>query len=738
MRKVAFLLSVVLLMVPIRALSQAGSNQTPASTPPDESKEFGGYEVHQSVEVGYRLNQVTGSGQVYDTFINQHDGLRVLDQSFSMISPTHTGTLFDDLTVSSFGWGGDPENLGRVRVSKTRIYDFNFLFRRDRNFFDFDLLANPLNPPTSNPNVPITSSPHATYIHRHMYDAGLTLFPDSKVSVRLGYSRSRSYGPSFSSDHEGTDALLNQLWNVTGDTYQVGFDFKLLPHTNISYDQFVETDKNDTDYALAPFALFPLSNGTLVSFGLPFNTAANSPCAAPVSGGTANANCNGFIAYARGQRVRMTIPTEQLSLQSNPFRRLNIVARASYSSGDLGSPYAELFNGLVTRNGTRQFTTAAQGSTRRVNAAADLGVTFEVTEKVRLNDDFRYDNFRLPSNLLSATVTWAMPGGTLLTPVDQITPTTATSFTAAFMGQKSFSNLIQVQFTPSKRLGGNLGYRYRHRHWFKAEPEVLPTPEAPSEPFEGDTFDINEHAAVAGVFFLPMDSLRINADVDLATFDNFITRVSPRQQQIYKVRARYQPRRWATLAGTSEIVEARNGESDTLAKQHYRNFGFIASLLPAGRWGVDLSYNYTSALQDAFICFNGSFAPPGTVAGACPTFSTTDNNNPNLIYSAYDNTMHFFSSRLMFRPIKQLTAALGYGLTKTDGTATILNSLQPFGPLQFTYQQPLASLSYEFVKGWSANAYWNYDQYNENGGVGPTNPRYFHDNRTVLSLKYAF
>ena len=79
---------------------------------------------------------------------------------------------------------------------------------------------------------------------------------------------------------------------------------------------------------------------------------------------------------------------------------------------------------------------------------------------------------------------------------------------------------------------------------------------------------------------------------------------------------------------------------------------------------------------------------------------------------------------------------------RPDGKEIIVFSLllllQPLGPLDFTYHQPLAELGYEFAKFWSINAYWNYDQYNEGSFVGPTNPRYFHDNRTMLSLKYAF
>jgi hypothetical protein len=92
----------------------------------------------------------------------------------------------------------------------------------------------------------------------------------------------------------------------------------------------------------------------------------------------------------------------------------------------------------------------------------------------------------------------------------------------------------------------------------------------------------------------------------------------------------------------------------------------------------------------------------------------------------------------MVKPIKKLTANIGFGMTRTNGDETLLNPLQPTGTLDFNYYQPLASLSYEVVKDVSFNAYWNYDQYQENGLAGPTLPRNFHDNRTVLSVRYAF
>jgi len=241
MRNRSFLTLIAVLSFSGLCWPQSGTGGTSSanSTSAPEGKDFDGYHVEQSIELGYRFTEQAGSGQMFDTLLNQHTGPRFLDQTLSMHSLNNTGVLFDDLSVSSFGWGGDPENVGRVRVSKNKYYDFNFLFRRDQNFFDYDLLANPLNPATSTPNIPVTFSPHQMQIRRRMYDSSLTLLPQSKVSFRLGFSRNRSEGPSLSSFHEGTDPLFNQLWNVSSNQFNFGVDLKVLPRTNISYDQFL-------------------------------------------------------------------------------------------------------------------------------------------------------------------------------------------------------------------------------------------------------------------------------------------------------------------------------------------------------------------------------------------------------------------------------------------------------------------------------------------------------------------
>ena len=235
------------------AAQTAGSNAGQSQSQP-EGWESGSYVIHQSMEIGYRASDITGSEQMYNTLVNLRTGPRFLEQSLSMQSQAHDGLLFDNLFVNSYGWGGDPNNGLRTRIEKNKWYEFRANFRRDQTDFDYNLLANPLNPPISSPNIPVTFSPHSFGTRRRMSDYDLTVLPQSALSFRIGYSHNNMTGPSYSSVHEGTDALLFQDWNTTLNSYRFGADLKILPRTVLSYDQFLDYYKGDTTWQLAPFA----------------------------------------------------------------------------------------------------------------------------------------------------------------------------------------------------------------------------------------------------------------------------------------------------------------------------------------------------------------------------------------------------------------------------------------------------------------------------------------------------
>src|SRR6202167_4014328 len=184
------------------------ASPTPAPPAEPDGMTRGGYQIHSSVELGYRTSDVTGSGDMYDTLVNLQTGPRILDQTLTMQSVDHQGLLFDNLYLNSVGWGGDPNNYLRLRADKNKWYNLQGSFRRDQYFSDYDLLANPLNPPTSTPSIPVLNSPNEFETTRRMSDGDLTLLPQSRVSFRLGYSHNNMTGPSYTSIHEGTEASL--------------------------------------------------------------------------------------------------------------------------------------------------------------------------------------------------------------------------------------------------------------------------------------------------------------------------------------------------------------------------------------------------------------------------------------------------------------------------------------------------------------------------------------------------
>src|SRR6266516_2699870 len=253
------------------------------------------YNIKQSIEFGGRFTSTSGDPQAYNTFVNLQDGPRLLGFTTEMKSLNHHGTLFDNLYFNNYGYGGDPYDVSRLRIGKNRWYSFDAMFRKDQNFWNYSLQANPLNPTTPFPNGPpgydntactacvLSNSPHLQSTRRKLGDYNLLLRPDGNVRLRLGYARNTVEGPSFSTIHQGTEQLLLENWRTTVNTYRVGVDFRVLQRTNISYDQILTYNKGDnlqTDPNQNP--LFQLANSQAVDLGVSFNAVANQPCSSTV------------------------------------------------------------------------------------------------------------------------------------------------------------------------------------------------------------------------------------------------------------------------------------------------------------------------------------------------------------------------------------------------------------------------------------------------------------------------
>jgi hypothetical protein len=747
---VAILLS-ALALSPQMLPAQSSSSSSPAPSPPPNDPEggvtSGGYLIHSSFDVGYRFNDVTGSTNMYDTLVNLQQGPRFLDQTLSMQSVDHMGLLFDNLYVSSVGWGGDPNNYLRLRADKNKWYNFQSSFRRDQNFFDYNLLANPLNPSTSSPSVPVLNSPHLFDTTRRMSDFDLTLLPQSRVSFRFGFSHNNMTGPSFSSVHQFTDALLLQPWNTTMNSYRLGVDWRVAPRTVVSFDQFLDYYKGDTGTQLASAtpALLPSPGTGSVELGLPIDTVNKTPCAvvAPATslidstGTLTNLTCNAFFGYARNQRIRTSTPTERLSFRSNAIQRLEVVGSLSYSDADMSTPLNELFSGLSSRSNTLATTNTGTTAAHQISNVADLEITLHLTQHLRLMNKFYLWAYRIPQRATFNELDFscAAPPCTLLsTPLTTPTvPGGTTTTDLSSFNQSWKRNETQLAWDISKKMGARVGFRYGDRE-FNHYNDYLPG--------DLDHFVVNEYTALFGFWARPVHGLRLNFDLEHTNYDNTIVRMAPRKESRYRFQTTYTPRPWVTLGGSVNILEDSNGDALTNYVGHNRNYGFTASLAPRERFGLDVAYNYNDVIQNALICFSDT--PPAGVT--LPFVANANNNNcagndtsNNLMANSYyTNHTNFVSATVRFKPQKRVTANIGYSITNVDGTVPQFNILQPLGSSQYKYQQPLAYLSVDLGHKVAWNTNWNYYQYGEGSFVGPTAPRYFHANSVVESLHYAF
>jgi hypothetical protein len=726
---------------------------TPAPPTAPDGVTGGGYQIHSSAELGFRSTDVTGSGDMYNTLVDLQSGPRILDQTLTMQSVDHQGLLFDDLYLNSFGWGGDPNNALRLRVDKNKWYNLQGSFRRDQYFSDYDLWANPLNPPPppapggSTPSIPILDSPHLFATTRRISDLDLTLLPQSRVSFRLGFSHNNMTGPSYSSIHEGTEASLLQDWNTTMNSYRLGVDFRIAPRTVLSYDQFLDYYKGDTDYQLNPIneALLPTTPVSSVSLGLSIDTFNKEPCAVPAgqtslinsSGVLTNVTCSAYFSYSRNQRIRTSTPTERISLRSNYFRKLEVLGSFSYSSATTSTPLAESFSGLLTRTNTLAFTGTGTAAANRIADVVDLEATLHLMQHLRLIEKFYFWAYRIPQdgNFNELDYSCATPPCSLLsTPLT--TPTTSGGTTTSILSsfnQTWTRNQTELAWDISKKVGARIGYRYGDRD-FNHFNDYLPG--------DLDHFVGLEKTALLGLWARPTHALRLNFDLEHTNYNSVFVRLSPRKEARYRFQTTYTPRPWAILGGSVNILQQSNADPQTRYVGHNQNYGLTASLAPRERFGLDLAYNFNSVIQNAIICFNDT-PPTGVIL---PFVANANNNNcggndtsNNLMANSYyTNHTNFGMAAVRFKPAKRVLANVGYSISSVDGSVPQFNILQPLGTVQYKYQQPVANLSVDIGHKLAYNMGWNYYQYGEGSFVGPTAPRYFHANTLSESLRYSF
>ena len=738
-----------------------------------------GYTVHNSVDLGGRIAGTTGSTAMYSTLVNLQSGPRVLGESFELRAlPGNKHALVDSLTAVSSGFGGDPNLITRLNAYKGKDWEFSGLFRRDRSYFDYDLLANPNIPggqsipigPSAAPAgqfawPQVLQSPVLFNTVRRMTDTSLTLLPLSKLTFRIGYSQNVFEGPTLRPDFSMTtseaasneEALLEEYMRQSSDDWTGAVEWKPLQQTRVTFEERVTHIKADTSFTLAPSSLILQEpNGMRVAIGNYYSqtpgiscnkssmmnpTAILYPAQTPGGLPIIDPACDVISSYYRSQPTRFLYPTEILRFQSSSIRSLAMTGDVRYTKANMSLPnYYENFNGLAGAIRSIVYTGAATAN--REVFSVDYGVVWNVAKSFSLSEQVNYNNQHQPGNLnFNGGATLSTPttaGNETINYSGPLTPGTGNGINGTsvganpgFLGQKFLVNNLVLSWDATSRAVFTLGWRH-------TEHDVVYGVSTPSAP--ATTVDINENTAVFSAALRPAANWSVNGSIEGGYADNAITPVGPRQIRRYKIRSLYRPRPWATISGAYNDLERHNNTNNIADNtwtglpldhvDHSRVFGIGAALAPKEHYEFDLSYAYSDVYTATNICYTS-----GATATLPGTATLTGTGAPNLCpqsvrgasptqYEWYardfmDAPTQFASAALSLSPVKTFHANLGYRISAVSGSRFFNDARDVNGSLNSTYQSPYVNLAWTFHKAWTWKARYDLYGYGEGGPSGP-------------------
>jgi hypothetical protein len=673
-------MAAVLLLV--TASFATAQNPTPAVPLPEPETQISapnGYTSHHTVDLGGRITNATGSGAMYDTLVNLQSGPRVLGESFEMRAlPGTKHTLVDTLSAIGSGFGGDPNNFTKLDFSKGKIYDFSGIFRRDRQYFDYDLLGNPNIPggqsipigPTSAPTgsfawPQVEQSPFLFNTVRRMTDTNLTLFPLSTVTYRFGYSQNIFQGPSLSpSGYQFAkyDAILREYQRNSTDDFTGALDWKPIKGTMLTFEEQIDHYKADSYFTMAPSDFIAQeADGTKVALDdfdsqtpYPTKSACNANSvgttpyfsAPPTPGGlpVINPACAVVTDYLRSQPTRILYPTEIFRLQSSSIKNIAMNGDFRYTSANMSLPnYYDSYQGL---NGTtRSLTYTATANAKRAVVAADYGIVWQAMKTFSLSDQIDYSSVHQPgTTTMTGVTTLATPataGNETINYAGGLITTTAPAGGSTFegsgtvgtplpgyFGQNFLTNNLTGSWDATSRTTFSVTYRHEVHTIAQGFPHNIPLAVGATS---NGTVTINEDGGIFNAALRPSANWSINGTVEVLYADNAFTPVGPRQTRHYRFHTMYRPRPWATISGAFNDLERHNNTNNNQSAvaagdvpyegpinhvDHSRVASIGAVLSPNEHYGIDLNYAYSDVYAATNICYDNGASPtlPGTAS----------------------------------------------------------------------------------------------------------------------------
>jgi hypothetical protein len=552
-------------------------------------------------------------------------------------------------------------------------------------------------------------------------DFDLTILPKNEtIRFTVGYSPERLRGPAFTNYHAGGNEfnLLSQLDSRAND-FRFGAEGKIGP-IGYSFLQGFRRFRDDSFIDLGPTP------------GINLN-----PTAASLTSFDRNEPSSGRVSFTR------------FSVHTLIAGKLDITGRIIHSNATSRSALLERFTG---RNWNPRVTGWPPGplpatpnilnlgqyditaTTTRPNTLGDVGFTYLVTDKLRISDTFRVEDFEIDglavfSDFFSIT---RGAGPTLRTDTVGFSNLDANRITR----YRKYQNTIEGDYQFTSRYGMHLGYRYGKRHLEEIfDGFNLGTNGSVTTPLVRSFSSVEEenqtHAIFGGFKARPADNWTIYFDAEHGTADNVFSRIGNYNYTNIRARSRYTPSKNISL--NVAIVTKNNANPSEIAGVSLQDFGvdvksriFTTSVdwAATSTLSFNTGYNYHWINSDAVVeyFFNGIRHPLG--------------HSQNFVR----NNFFFIDSVAQLHPRVTLYAAYrinkdtGQGDRQADPTGfpgTLIASY----PMNF--QTPEGRLSFKINRWLDWNVGYQYYNYNESQLVGPR-PENYHAHLPYTSLRLYF
>ena len=714
---------VVFAQQPTPSPSPAAGDST-LDAPVDAGDNAGDYTVISSLEFGYRGLRVVGDLNKYQSDLNYKAGPRVFDSSFFMRARNGKAELFESMMVTATGWGADPNGQLRINVEQPQWYRFDGTYRKFKYFRFVNNHVNPnwvFSPPQfSVPPNPLTGE-HGYDTETSMGDFDITFLPKNRyIRPTVGYSPERYDGPAFTN------------YNTGGDN----FNFPIILRSRANDWRFgADGTVGPIDYSfLQGFRRF--RDDSFVTLG------ANP-------GINLNPTSTRLTSFTHDEPTRGSVNFTRASVHTLVAKRLDITGRIVYSDSDSVFTLLQNFTGAnwnpritgwppgplaATPNILNRGQYNITGNARRPNTVFDIAATYLATDKLRISNTFRVEDFKIYGDAVFSdffSITRGS-GATLRTDTIAFTGLDAHRTTK----YRKYQNTIEGDYQFNPRYSVHFGYKYGHRNLEEgfegfnlASNGSVTTP--PARTSSSLTETNNTHAIFGGFKARPLSNWTIYFDGEHGTADNVFTRIGNYDYTNIRAKSRYSPNK--DLSFNVGVITKDNANPSEIAGVSLEDFGvdiksriFTSSIdwTINPRLAINTGYNYNWLESDAVVnyFFNNVNHPEGR--------------------SLYFVRNHFFFvdttailfPRVSFFASYRINKDTGQGSRAPDPTGTpgFLISSYPM-----SYQSPEARVAIKINRHLDWNFGYQYFNYREDAIVGPR-PQNYHAHLPYMSLRVYF